>query len=110
MARQTPKESMGRPSPVDLLPPGLGGTPSAETQQATQAERPAAERAYGGIDPEVRLRMIKEAAYQRYAQRGYVEGFELEDWLQAEAEVDRQLANPEREPSEGANRFGSSAA
>jgi len=26
-----------------------------------------------------------------YAERGYVDGLELEDWLQAEAEVDRGL-------------------
>ena len=43
------------------------------------------------FDPQVRHRMISEAAYRLYARRGYVEGFELEDWLQAEAEVDRQL-------------------
>jgi hypothetical protein len=35
--------------------------------------------------------MISEAAYEIYAQRGYVDGFELADWLQAEAEVDRLL-------------------
>jgi hypothetical protein len=83
-------------------------TPAPETQAAEQSEPPAAESAQGGIDPEVRHRMISEAAYQRYAQRGYVEGFELEDWLQAEAEVDRQLANRERELSESS--FGSGAA
>jgi hypothetical protein len=37
--------------------------------------------------------MISEAAYRLYAKRGCVEGFELEDWLQAEAEVDRQLGS-----------------
>ena len=36
-------------------------------------------------------RMISEAAYQLYAERGYVDGLELDDWLQAEAEVDRRL-------------------
>ena len=37
--------------------------------------------------------MISEAAYRLYARRGYLEGFELEDWLQAEAEVESQLGN-----------------
>ena len=32
-----------------------------------------------------------EAAYQLYAERGCVDGLELDDWLQAEAEVDRML-------------------
>src|SRR5438093_5203913 len=45
------------------------------------------------IDPDLRHRMISETAYQFYAQRGYVEGYELDDWLRAEAEVDRLLSN-----------------
>lgn len=45
----------------------------------------------GEIGGEVRHRMISEAAYQLYAERGYVDGLELDDWLQAEAEVDRSL-------------------
>jgi hypothetical protein len=45
------------------------------------------------IDPDLRHRMISETAYQFYAQRGYVDGYELDDWLKAEAEVDRLLSN-----------------
>ena len=45
----------------------------------------------GEIGGELRHRMISEAAYQLYAERGYVDGLELDDWLQAEAEVDRSL-------------------
>ena len=45
------------------------------------------------IDPDLRHRMISETAYQFYAQRGYVDGYELDDWLRAEAEVDRLLSN-----------------
>jgi hypothetical protein len=30
---------------------------------------------------------IRLRAYELYAQRGYLEGFEKEDWLQAEREV-----------------------
>ena len=43
------------------------------------------------IGDELRHRMISEAAYQLYAERGCVDGLELDDWLQAEAEVDRML-------------------
>jgi hypothetical protein len=49
------------------------------------------EGAKGEIGAELRHRMISEAAYQLYAKRGYVDGLELDDWLQAEAEVDRSL-------------------
>ena len=45
------------------------------------------------MDEDLRFRMISEAAYRLYAQRGYVEGFELDDWFQAEAEVDRMLSD-----------------
>jgi hypothetical protein len=45
----------------------------------------------GEIGGELRHRMISEAAYQLYADRGYADGLELDDWLQAEAEVDRML-------------------
>jgi len=94
MARQAP---VTRPaSPAELLPPGLRGalTPDSGTQAPEQPEPPVAENAQGEIDPQARHRMISEAAYRLYARRGYVEGFELEDWMQAEAEVDRQLGNP----------------
>jgi hypothetical protein len=43
------------------------------------------------VDPSVRHRMISDAAYALYARRGNVEGHDLEDWLTAEAEVDRLL-------------------
>jgi hypothetical protein len=42
--------------------------------------------------PEMREAMIRLAAYSFYERRGLVEGRELEDWLQAEMEVDRQLS------------------
>lgn len=93
MARQASSNVTGRASPADLLPPGLRGalTSAPQTETPEQSESPAASQ--GRIDAETRHRMISEAAYRLYAQRGYVEGFELEDWLQAEAEVDRQLGN-----------------
>ncbi|HEX9275414.1 MAG TPA: DUF2934 domain-containing protein [Casimicrobiaceae bacterium] len=93
MARQAPSNVTGDVSPADLLPPGLRGAPTmdAQTQAPEQSESPTASQ--GGIDAETRHRMISEVAYRLYAQRGYVEGFELEDWLQAEGEVDRQLGN-----------------
>jgi hypothetical protein len=40
---------------------------------------------------EDRQRMIAEAAYYRAHARGFAPGYELEDWLQAEAEVNRIL-------------------
>ena len=38
-----------------------------------------------------RKALIREAAYQRAADRGFAPGHELDDWLDAELEVDRYL-------------------
>jgi hypothetical protein len=41
--------------------------------------------------PEERRRLIAETAYFIAERRGFSAGSELEDWLQAEAEVNRRL-------------------
>ena len=51
-------------------------------------DMPFEEGAGDTLEPDLRHRMISEAAYYLYAQRGYADGYELDDWLQAEARVD----------------------
>jgi hypothetical protein len=41
-----------------------------------------------------RLERIREAAYFRYVDRGYEHGHDLEDWLEAEAEIDAEMIEP----------------
>jgi len=66
----------------------------AREVDAEQArDQPFAEGAYDAIDPDLRHRMISEAAYRRYAERGYDDGYDRDDWLQAEADVDRLLVD-----------------
>ena len=55
---------------------------------------PFAEGARDGIDSNLRQRMISETAYRHHVARGYADGYDLDDWLQAEAEVDHLLLNP----------------
>lgn len=50
------------------------------------------------ISPEARQRMIGEAAYYRYMQRGFAHGHDLDDWLAAEADFEE--ASPRRGPPE----------
>lgn len=73
---------------------------------ATSRRGRAAPPAVSSIDAEERIRMIGEAAYYRYAHRGYAPGHDLDDWLAAEAEFDRasrrELASHERLASEPA--------
>ncbi|WHZ25207.1 MAG: hypothetical protein OJF51_000002 [Nitrospira sp.] len=36
-----------------------------------------------------RLQQIATRAYELYAARGYEQGYDLDDWLEAEREIDR---------------------
>lgn len=47
--------------------------------------------------PEERERMIAEAAFFRAERRGFVPSGELEDWLQAEREIERLVAEGGKE-------------
>jgi len=54
------------------------------------------------LDSELRYRMISERAFQRYVERGCEDGGDLDDWYEAEAEVDDLLLNPEGDRARGA--------
>jgi hypothetical protein len=60
-----------------------------------EPDRPFEEGVRDTIDPDLRHRLISEAAYALYARRGYVDGFETDDWLAAEGNVDHLLLNPQ---------------
>ena len=66
----------------------------ASVEREPMPDTPFAEGPQSEIDAELRHRLISETAYRHYVERGYAEGGELEDWLQAEAEVDHYLLNP----------------
>jgi hypothetical protein len=53
-----------------------------------EADMPFVEGADDSLNPDLRHRMISEAAYYLFTQRGYADGYELDDWLQAQAQVD----------------------
>lgn len=65
----------------------------------TLPDQPFAEGAKDAIDPDLRHRLISETAYWHYVEPNYADGYDLDDWLQAEAEVDHLLLNPR--PAEG---------
>jgi len=52
----------------------------------TRAKKPA------GVPPEQRRHYVEMAAYYIAERRGFAPGNPLEDWVQAEAEIDRLLA------------------
>ena len=55
---------------------------------------------HGSFSLEQREAMIRDAAYYHFAKRGYAPGHELDDWLAAEAEMERiATASPEFPPN-----------
>lgn len=64
----------------------------AQPRSAPQDTASAKPLSYTGesrvdVSPEELRKLISEAAYYRAKQRGFEPGHELEDWVQAEAEV-----------------------
>ena len=92
------------PEPVPILP------------DSEEADTPFEEGAHDAIDPDLRHRMISEAAYYMYQQRGYVDGYDVDDWLQAEVQVDHMAirhseseVTTEQSPPAGPRRIAEKA-
>lgn len=67
------------------------------SQRSRAPVQPVDGSSHAAFDPDLRHRMISEAAFYLYTQRGYAEGYDFDDWLTAEAQIDDLLMNPERE-------------
>jgi hypothetical protein len=69
---------------------GIGGgdAPSTQPKEAASDRRDAAPQARRSAAGAEREERIREAAYQRYRQRGDRAGEAMDDWLAAEAEID----------------------
>jgi hypothetical protein len=89
MSRQAKKHA----HPV--APKAAGGN------EVRMPDTPFAEGAQDQLDADLRHRMISEAAYYLYTQRGYEDGHDVEDWLEAEAEIDHVLLNPGQSAATG---------
>ena len=48
------------------------------------------------MSPDELRKLVSEAAYYRAKQRGFTPGHEMEDWVQAEAEVLRRIGAEQR--------------
>lgn len=81
----------GHPKPLPTV--------AEESDEERAPDQPFAEGARDAMDPDLRHRMISEAAYRRYAGRNYEDGYDVDDWLQAEADVDHLLVD--RAPPRG---------
>lgn len=76
-------------------PEGLEADPLPSPGAVSEPDQPFEEGVHDSIDPDLRHRLISEAAFDLYARRGFADGFDVEDWLSAEARVDHLLLNPQ---------------
>jgi hypothetical protein len=92
----TPRKTAA-PSGAKRKPPHPRSVPIPELEADVDSapDQPFEEGSRDALGAELRHRMISEAAYYRYAERGYCDGYEVDDWLAAEAEIDHLLLNPE---------------
>ncbi len=76
------------------------GKPAVKTTAKAPAKKPGATRPAvaktrarktGRVSPVDRQRFVAEAAYFKAERRGFAEGGELDDWIEAEAEIDALL-------------------
>jgi len=68
--------------------------------KAAAKRRPVTTASTPETQPDVqREQRIRQVAYALYEARGCVAGFELEDWLQAEAQVQQGLAELPSRPA-----------
>ena len=81
------RQSIGSNTPATALL----STPIISSENEQKQEQAMVEGMCSPTDPELRHRMISEGAYYRYVARGYSDGYDLDDWLKAEAEVDQLL-------------------
>lgn len=76
--------------------------PSASAPKSAAAKKsqpgPSAIEQKMPVTPEQRYQMITEAAYFRAEKHGFVGGDPALDWLEAEAEIDRIIQQPGKEP------------
>ena len=78
MAKRNTQQSYPRAVAVEALDGETRDTPFAEGKN-------------DGLDVDLRHRLISERAYARYCERGYADGYDVDDWLEAEAEVDHTV-------------------
>jgi len=84
------KEIIVRNRKTDLT--GISDVAGIESDKLSE-NAAAANSTLTGVSNEERHQLIAEAAYYRAEQWRFEPGYELEDWLTAETDVERKLSN-----------------
>lgn len=95
--RSSESKSSRKTKPADVPgEPAAGAAAAPAPRKKAAAKRDVVTRPV--ITDDMRRGMIAEAAYLRAERRGFAPGQEDEDWLAAEAEVDKLLSADQRAP------------
>lgn len=86
-AAKTEKPAAAKPASKTAATKPAAKKPAA----AKAAAKPKTSKSKLGVTPEQRYMMICEAAYYRAERRGFSPENEIQDWLDAEAEINRLL-------------------
>jgi hypothetical protein len=78
--------------PVRKHPHGVP-TLGMEYEADESPDQPFAQGLADELDPDLRHRLVSEAAFHRQAEGGYNSDYEDDDWRDAEGEVDHVLVN-----------------
>jgi hypothetical protein len=89
--KRTPRPAGQHPHSVATI------APQGETERLP--DQPFVEGAQDELDSDLRHRLISEAAFHRQTERGYDEGYDRDDWLEAEAAIDHIIVGTEPDKS-----------
>jgi hypothetical protein len=92
VARTKPATTAAKPKPIAKVSAAKAALPKAAPKAAAAKPKRASAKKAAGIPSEQRRNYIEMAAYYIAERRGFAPGNPLEDWVQAEAEIDRLLA------------------
>jgi hypothetical protein len=96
--KESAKKSAGKPSPTEKKTQHHGAGPetrkkeTAELPQAPKGKKKGKHGLPAPVAPELRQRMVRETAYFMAERRGFSGGSAHDDWVAAEAEIDRMLS------------------
>lgn len=80
-------------TPAPAVPRAKNPPKSTSARIRQKRETAPAATTRPAVAPELRHQMIATAAYFHAERRGFAGGSELQDWIEAEAEIDRMLFN-----------------
>jgi len=91
MTRQVTTDKSARSGKNTRVPVATRNKAIAKRSGSGKATAAAASRRKARVDDGARHAMIAQAAYFRAERRGFANGSELNDWLEAEREIARML-------------------